>query len=375
MLAVNSMNQDLSTDESFENTYKTAYSHGLEQIYALETVDIAKVKKIEPVSASIVETVVEQTSEDPSLWDGQYELELGDEYRRWMPPLFLKEPIQMLGLSQRAEIVCLDQGILHIIDLIGVDFNEMIEIKGVGQGHIDEIQQKLRQFIAGRSIERTYYLEFASLVRSLTVGLDRKKAHLYLQAFELDQLLPLSAAERMETLNTKISDSAFIEAKQCFIAAGTEGIAEEILEQMTRAFLTPWIRLRGGVATIREVEERLERIAQEPSLVGKVILFLKETYFNHQHPFTLALTEVEPNVYCPDIYTANAFLSICKKAKGYFYNSAVSYQLKELMDFLSREFGQHWEGYPEELAVASLKRCSQFRVRKGNSGQLEVRLA
>lgn len=376
MLAVNSINQDLSTDESFENTYKTAYSHhGLEETYALKTVDITKVKKIEPVSALTIETCLEEVNEDLSLWDGQYELELGDEHRRWMPPLFLKEPIQMLELSQRAEIVCIDQGILRIIDLIGVDFNEMITLKGVGQGHIDEIQQKLTKYINGRSLERTYYLEFASFIRSLTVGLDRKQAHFYLKTFELDQLLPLSPTERMEIINVKVSETAVLEAKQYFICAGTKTIAEEILQQMTCAFLTPWVRQRGGVATLREVEERVERIAHEPALVEKVIHFLKETYFNHKHPFTLALNEVEKNIYCPDIYTANAFVSICEKAKSYFYNSSVSYQLKELMALLSREFGQHWEGYPEQLAVASLKRGSQFRVRKGVSGELEVRMA
>jgi hypothetical protein len=377
MLAVKSLNTLPSSFDSFEETYKNAYSHGLEHIYALETVDPKTVKKIEQPSAAPLECKDEIGREELDLWDGQLQLEFGDEFRGWIPPLFLKEPVQMLGLSQRAEAVCLEQGIAKVVDLTSVDFNSWVLVKGVGQGHVDEINQKLKQYINGRSIERSYFIEFGSLVRSLTVGLERKKAFILLESFGLEALLPLSPFERMESLNLQAqAKTVWIqECLQNFRSPERVAVVRGMLDQITKVFLSPWIRQRGGVVHLRELHERVERLAEDPSLVSKVMEFLQEVYAMTGYPLAYALVEVDHALFCPDAFTAMAYERICQKAKSYFYQPSVFYKLSELNGLLVREFGERWEGFPEKLAVLSLKRNPQFRVRKGSSGELEVRLA
>lgn len=64
--------------ESFEKTYETAYSHGLEAIYSLETVDVASIKTFSFVSKPEQKKVF--TLEDP---DPQLSLDFGSAFRDW----------------------------------------------------------------------------------------------------------------------------------------------------------------------------------------------------------------------------------------------------------------------------------------------------
>lgn len=372
MLAVNPMASKQRAH--FDEQTNQAYTHGLEQIYALETVDPSTVKKIELPKSIEEGQKIAENSQHADLWNGQYQLELGDEYRGWLPPLFLREPVQVLELSQRAEIVCQDRSVERLIDLLGVDFNDWIGEKGVGQGHIDEIQQKFRKYVDGRSLERAYYIEWKSLIRSLTVGMERKKAFALLQEFDLETVLPLTPVERMETLNLQHQTKKIWkeDALQEFRSPTRSSFFKEMLNQITRVFLCPWMRARGGVANLSEVAERAERISEEPELVSRAVKFLREVYCSQNHPLTDFLLEVEPGLYCPDRVTAKAFETICQKALGYFYNQGNIYTFKELNSLLAREFGSMWEGYPVVLAEASLKRSCRFRVRKGESGELVV---
>ncbi|ADI38601.1 putative uncharacterized protein [Waddlia chondrophila 2032/99] len=358
----------------FNEQTNQAYTHGLEQIYALETIDPSKIKKIELPKSVEKEMIPVGFSHREDLWNGQYQLDLGDEYRGWMPPIFLKEPVQMLGLSQRAEMVCLDRGAERLMDLISLDFNDWIGEKGVGQGHIDEIQQKLRQYIDGRSLERSFYIEWKALLRSLTVGMERKKVHLLLQSFDLEWILPLTPVERMETLNLqdqtkKIWQNEALCALQCFEKTS---YVKEMLRQISSVFLSPWIRARGGVARLCEAAERTERVSQEREIVPRVMRFLQNIYGFKKHPLVEFLDEVEEELYCPDRYTAEAYFAICQRAQSYFYHEGVIYLFKELTSLLAREFGAAWEGFPELLVEASLKKSCCFQVRKGESGQLVI---
>lgn len=373
MLAVKPMGRKSAP---FDESVTQAYTHGFEQIYALETIDPSTVKKITISQPVIEETPVKLSSQHEDLWDGQYELELGDEYRYWMPPLFLKEPVQMLGLSQRTEIVCIDRGIERIVDLIGLDFKDWIGEKGVGQGHLDEIQQKLRQYIEGRSLERSYYIEWAAFVRSLTVGLDRKKAFLLLESYGLQSYLPLSPIERMESLNLQSQTKKIWieEALQGFKESSRSVFVKEILTQITRVFLSPWMRARGGVVNRYEILERIEKVSQEPEILEGVIRFIEDVYALDTHPLACGLVEVDRGLFCPDHFTANAYHKICEKAKSYFYQPHLAYRFSELTDLLAKEFGSLWEGFPCILADVSLKRSPLFRVRKGESGSLFVKL-
>lgn len=366
-----------SSENVFEHAPSQAYTHGLEQIYALETVDPSTVRKITISRPAAEESLIAAAPEqDAGTWDGQLLLKLGDEFQSWIRPLFLEEPIQMLQLSQRTETVCIDQGVKRVKDLLNKDFSDWVMNKGIGQGHADEAEQKLKEFIRGRSLERSFSLDSASLIRSLTVGLERKKIAVLLEIYGLSEYFPLSPLEKMESLNLQGQKRQdwIHDAKRELSQEKVRFSLKEMLTRISRVFLSPWIRARGGVVNIHEILERMERIAEEPKSVLKVAKFLREACLIDQHPFTFSLVEVEEGVYCPDRFTAAWYRKICERAQSYFYRENVSYPFHGLKTFLANEFGLDWEAFPDLFVTLTLKRSSLFRVRKGRSGNLEVKL-
>ena len=178
----------------------------------------------------------------------------------------------------------------------------------------------------------------------------------------------------METLNLQEQTKKIWqeEAAQELRNSTRTALVKEMLYQMTRVFLSPWIRARGGLVNLSEVAERTERISEEPEIVSKAIMFLEHVYGFTDHPFTDCLVEAEHGLYCPDHYTAKAFQIICQRAESYFYSQNIVYRFEELTSFLAKEFGTLWEGFPEILGEMSLKRSRRFRVRKGECGELVV---
>lgn len=87
--------------QSFEGTYKTAYSHGLEAIYALENVDLKSIRRISDAQES--EPLQPKSPPRPlqplEAPEPQLELDLGDGYRSWIESFVLQEPIHVLGVS------------------------------------------------------------------------------------------------------------------------------------------------------------------------------------------------------------------------------------------------------------------------------------
>ncbi len=376
MLAADAMKL---SQNSFEyNTPSQAYTHGLEQIYALETIDLSTVKKISVSPAASEQSSTSRAfEENERLWDGQLMLSLGDEFLPWISPFFLEEPIQVLHLSRKTEIVCTDQGIRRIKDLLDQDFRDWVMSKRIGQGYIEEIEQKLKEFTGGRSFERAFFVEFASFLRGITVGLERKKIAVLLKSYGLAEYYPLSPFEKMESLNLQNQREAdwIHDAKKELSREDIRSYTKAALTRISKTFLLPWIRARGGVVNIHEVLERLERIAQEPELVPKIDKFLQDVCFLDQHPFTFSLFEVADRVYCPDQRSAEWYLKICKTAQSYFYQENTVYELGCLKTLLAKEFSLTWESFPDLFVSLTLKRSPLFRVRKGVSGKLEVRLS
>ncbi len=361
----------------FEEIFKTSYSHGLEQIYALETIDITKVKRIEESLPETTLTPLEPVAPLHSLWDGRYQLDLGDEFRGWVRPFFLEEPIQVLGLSQRTEIALIDNGKRILREIVHADLKAFISLKGVGQGHIDEIQKKLKQYIAGRSLDRCFHIEFAPLVRALSVEMDRKQAYLLLESYQLERLLSLNPAERMEFLMLKPETKKKL-LEESIIAFRKPERAEKVhqfIKQISHVFLVPWMRGRGGVTTRGDLEERLERVAEEPGIAKNSLEFLSKMYFGGKFPFRQVLAEVEADLYCSESTTAEAFINIRETAKSYFYKADVTYKLEEMIRLLVVEFGKIWEAHSERLINAALRKSSLFRVRKGPAGEMMVYLS
>ena len=189
-------NSSLSTDlQTFEEIYKTSYSHGLETIYGLENIDIKSVRRIEIASKN---TPKRFESKKTQLAPTQEELDLGPGFHGWISPFVKKEPIHVLELTRHAEKCLIDNSKSKLGDLIGANLKDFVFLRGMGQGHIEEIQHKLNTYLEGQALEKSHKINFSSWLKSLVAAQERKKVYALLETYELESRIPLNSGESVE---------------------------------------------------------------------------------------------------------------------------------------------------------------------------------
>lgn len=362
-------------DLSFEETHKTAYSHGLESIYALENVDIKSVRRLsseeKPASKQQPIVIIEEDE------DAQLRLDLGEEWRGKIDSFVPQEPIQVLGLAKPAEKCLIEQGKTRLKDLIDVDLRSFIFFKGMGQGHIEEIKQKLAQYLNGRSVQKCSTIDFYAWIRSLIATFERKKIYVLFDAYELSEMVTLNAAEVMEVRRLTLE-----KRREWIQEATTMLTADEIKSSVVRdmqsivsILIKPWVRERGGFATAAELEERLEQISPGQLIAEKTLHLFSDLYFDGEFPLQCQLVAIDDKLFCVDSNTQSCYEEIVRRAAGYFYKPDVRYPLDQLVAFLEREMALEWRGYHEGTVKKALRLSTQFRVWKGMNHQLMIVLA
>lgn len=363
-----------SPDPSFEDTYKTAYSHGLEAIYALENVDLKSIRRIEqPVKKEPLNN--KEAPKKNVKKQEQLEFDLGEEYRNWIPSFIKKEPIQVLELSSLVEKCLIANGKKILQDLIEADIQTFIFFKGMGQGHLDEIKFKLHQYVDDISLDCSEDIDFASWLRTLIAALNRKKAHVALQSFQLNALFPISPLENSEINRLTLEKrQEWIEEIQLQFKQSLPSVIEQ-MKAVTNAFIKPWMRKRNGIALKDELEERLQKVSVNGKISSDVLQFFSYTYFNQQFPLDPFLHPVSANVYCVDEIVAHHYHGIIEKALSYFYKNTIQYSLRQLIQFLERDFACSWQGFPEGFIEKVLLCDSHFHVGKNAQNNLTICLA
>ena len=353
------------------------YSHGLEAIYSLENIDISTVRPIgkplaesEEVSVVVASHPVEKEKEQlPE------EFDLGREYRGWMESFRLDEPITVLSLSAMAEKGLAENGIQVLKDLVGADQQELLFAKGLGQGHLDEIQQKLQDYLGDSPLHHCSTIDTIGLLRCLFSGIKPKQAVLCLEPFGLDSLFSLSPAESVEIRH--ISDEQRKKQRKDVLmeitAEKRRRLLMEKLGDVADVFIRPWMRSRNGLATQAEIEERLSNVSEDSIMAEKVFKFFCEVYFEGNFCLRKMLSEVDEELFAADAKVRESYLAVVSRAKSYFYDVKVSYSLDELVRYVEQEFAKRWEGVPDGFTAKALRLASTFRVRKGKSGSLMVR--
>lgn len=357
--------------KSFEEIHKTSYGYGLEAIYKLENVDIKSVRRIETQPTPILKKARNKKSEPLPL---QEELDLGEEFRGWMPSFVKKEPIQILELSRHAEKCLIENGKKELAHLIGVNLKDFVFLRGMGQGHIEEINQKLNAYLEDLVLDKCYKVDFSSWLKCLVASQDRKRVYAFLESYELTSLFSLTPGENVEVRKLTL------EKKQEWAEELLNKIAQPLqkdsvradMQQIFNVFFKPWIRQRGGFATKDELQERMHRISANPAICLNVLKFLQAVYFENEDFFNLFLQEIDHEVYCCDAFYADNYKKVVVKAKSYFYKPTVYYHLNELVTLIEREFSRLWSGFEEGCIEKIVRLSPAFRSKKGPSGRLEI---
>lgn len=360
--------------QTFEETYKTSYSHGLEHIYAIETIDIRSVRRLETTPISAPKQEIPAYIAPKRDKSAQITFDFGHPFTGTVDSFILKEPIQVLALSKHAEKFLLDNEKTLIQDLIGVNLNQYI-FKGIGQGHLDEIQNKLNEYLEKRELYECETVDFAAWMRSLTFAFDRKKCAPALQSFHLEQLLSLTAVDTLE-IGRLSEEKKALYHKEMLSYLRNDDRKHAFLRDMgliIDAYVKPWMEKRLGLATKEELIERLLRISDDPSLTERILDFFSVVYFDGQLPFASYLHEVEEGLYCIDSTTT--YQHVINRALSYFYSPTVHYSLSHLVSLLQRECAQQWLSFPEGFLDKVLTHSSFFRVRKTADLGLTIRLS
>lgn len=371
--------QHNDTEESvfirnFKEVQKKAYSHGLEAIYKLENVDIRSVRALEsPLKEAPRKDLIK-----PDFYlaeNDQLDFDFGPKFRNWIPPFFHNEPIQVLGLSRHAEKCLLDHGKHLLRHLINLDIKQFVFLKGMGQGHIEEIKDKLKSYIADRRTDRAFRIDFSGWIRSLSsIPISKKKIFVCMDLYHFSHLFPLPPAELAEIRRLSVEQKSYW-IQECLMELLTEQKRMSIIQNLSAisdVFIKPWVHGRLGFATQDELSERIERLSEDQEAAKNAMQFFSEIYFEKQFPLKSILCQAEENIYCLNENIKKLYLIVINLAKTYFYKSTVSYTLSELKTLITREAALYWIGFAEGFIEKVLRNSSHFIVRKQNSGKLEV---
>lgn len=411
------------------------YTHGLEDIYAIETIDVSTVRPmgsgdvaplrsvevdeepheleqevegavdvdppIDLTLAEVVESAVQPavvvahqrsdvaaadrmasnrdarrslgaTSEatDPVL-----SLDLGAPFRGWMPSMALDEPIGALGLSPQATGPLGDAGFLVLRDIVQLRKSGATSLQGMGQGHFDEMMQRLDAYLKGRDHDCCRKIDFTGLVRCVLSDVSAKDAHLACDQHGLEHLYPLNASQEMDL--RRVSSEQLVARRADAVAKVSEehhrAVLVEKLAEITEVFVRPWMRGRHGIATRSEVEERVEAVSTDVKDTRQVLRWIQDLFLK-ENPICSQLCKAAPGLYVSDTNVLEQYRALVVLARSYFYAPHVKYRLDELVARLEREMAVSWDSLPDGFIEKVLTESPTFAVRKGQCGHRKVRL-
>ncbi len=352
------------------------YTDGFEAIYALENVDLATVRPMSKPAAPTVEVREVSPRVHTELErERELELDLGPAYRGWMESFRLGEPIEVLGLSPMAYKALISQERLVIRDLFDSATQQVIALSGMGQGHIEEIHERLRVYVGERPLFRCRFVDYVGLLRGLLNGINHKNVHMCLEKYELHALFPLNAAQNVEVrhLSEQHRREAAEQARSEMRSDGRQKRVKAALREVAEVFIKPWIRGRTGLATEAELLERAEAVGDDLSTSRLALRAIRELFCEGAFPFHSSLLEVEPGLYCADYRIKKRAQALAQRLQSYFYRRGLSYSLKDLTEWICREQAMRFDAESPEFVEAFLRMSKVFRVRMGTDGQLWVR--
>lgn len=340
----------MSAFKSFEEVYQSSYSHGLEQIYKLENVDLKSVRKIEPKQDAVKKTAALDAYEE--------DFDLGEGHRLWITPSVFEEPIEVLELHRQPEKLLKEQGIVNLKNLYETNLSQFIFSKGMGQGHIDEIASKLNRYLEGKPTHRQYHIDFSSWITAILAPLSRKESFLLKDAFGLDHTVILTPMDLMEVrkMGPEQKQAVIKEAKEKVLLEKHRIIKR--YREIESAFIKPWVSARLGIASKEEVEERILRKAQESDL--------KKWHF---------IASLVPEINIPELFYSTPqveadYLILEKAVRSYFWNDSATYPLNDLYRLASEKLSHSFRAIEFEKMLRFLETSPAFSLVKEDSSLL-----
>jgi len=333
----------------------------LDAIYRLEQVDVKSIRKLgvdTPVKEPLVfrEVVPTKTTK---VWD----LGLIPEGKSSINAFILEEPIHVLGLSPHVDRILNQMNITLLHDLMNLDFSSLVHVKGMGQGHIEEIREKLNSYIGGRALKGCLQIDFESWVKSLLPESEKKRTYLLLDLYDLSHLVSLTPPESVEIRRLSPENKAdwLEEGKGAFSTCDRRRLFEMRFKEIADVFLKPWMLKRHGFVRKEELMERLERLSLCKDTFMRSYKFFREIFFGGACPIEKLLLHRE-SLFFANNHCVQSFQRVLRVIDTYFYNSSVSYPLSQLVRLIESEFAMYWIGFPEGFVEKVIRYSPKLNV-------------
>lgn len=216
-----------------------------EKIYNFETINPASVRKITTNQSASVVAHQESISINPNL----------DLFPTASRLLLEKEPIESLQLSPFATRALKSFTIPSIGELRKILKHTRDELRSIGQGHLDEIEEKISLFFAKANSKDAPKADLRSFLRYILSPLGIKEKAKITLLCNLKHFCPLSLGEEKEAENflRHLDDSA----KKELIATLARPLLpkiEEAGEILYSSYLQEKISTFGGIASIETLK-------------------------------------------------------------------------------------------------------------------------
>lgn len=349
-----------STDFDVLTSPQKAYTHGFESIYKLECIDLKSVRKFSAEPEKTVEKVQDSSYEEES--DVQLTFDFGPSFRGWMVPYLLQEPIQVLQLSKPIEKTLIDKGHKSLGELQQISLQGL----GLGQGHIEEIKRKVKQYKEGKAQARTSRIDFESFIKCLFADLEWKKAYVMLAPFEIVKWLQLSPADSADVKKLTFENRQ----RWCDeVASQLKNESKSLMLQtffstLEETWVKPWMMARGGLAKEEEIMESLLIRASDPVFASGALDVLSsiKSPFNALYPTT--------GGFAATLAVKQTHELMIKTALSYFTSPAMHLSLDLLSTWVALELAVKWKNISPEKVADSIKFSSHFDLfRDSKSGE------
>lgn len=361
----------IPSEEASGHVPHAFYSHGLEKIYALESIDVRSIRKI--TSASQIETV--KIKPETALEDISDQLEF--DFSISLKPFIYREPIQVLGFSKRIEKWLIEQGKLTIEDLLGEDKQTVIVFKGIGQGHSDEIASKLQQYLKAHESLPSQKIDITSWLKTILADLEPKKSAALLEYYSLPIFASLSPAENAE-LRKFTSDQRVDMIREALHEVTVQQKKENILndvKQIADTYIKPWMYRRASISSREEIIDQFLKLSGFHPHLEATLEFISAAFFESHFLFDPFLFTVDEGLYCHNMESAEAYYDVMQIAGTYFYRHDLIYPLQSLIDWVNRELAKNWRACPENFVERTMRLSKNFRIRKDQNDQLTIKLS
>lgn len=338
-----------------------SYSHGLEKIYAFETINPLSVKSL------VIKQQIDSISHLPiNATKEQLLFNFGPSHTEGLPSLRLKEPISSVQLSPFAGKALMQKAIKTVED--ACRFLESIQKgeqpAGLGLGHIDELTDKLATFIGTNPFGLKKAIHWQSLIRLSCQDMEPKERYCFLARYGLEKLYVMSPPDLQE-IGRMTSEQIERTIDKCYALLATDELSS-YAGKIVEAFVLPWMRRRDGIALRTEIQQRLLSLSEDGDFFWQIQAFLNDVC-----PL-LQLPQVGRDAYACDLTSACEFHQVEELLKSYFYQPFCRYPLKKLIYYVRRQLALGAIAVTDRFIEKVINHSSHFLVVSLDAKEAEV---